>query len=73
MKQTAVHFVINKLNPLVNQMPNEVFSMICNVLIEAKAMEKEQIENGYLSGMFHSLEMEATKQAEQYYNETYNK
>ena len=35
------------------------------------AMEKEQIENAYLFGVMHPLEMEATKQAEQYYNETY--
>ncbi len=45
MKQTAVDFVINKLNPLVNQMPNEIFSIICNILIEAKAMEKEYKAN----------------------------
>ncbi len=73
MEQSAVSFVINKLNPLINQMPNEIFSTICNILIEAKAMEKEQIENSYLAGLLHSLEMEATKQAEQYYNETYSK
>jgi hypothetical protein len=39
----------------------------------SKAMEKEQIENAHLSGLLRPLEMEATKQAEQYYNETYNK
>lgn len=43
------------------------------VLEQAKAMEKEQIENAHLSGLLQPLEMEATKQAEQYYNETYNK
>ena len=72
MEQSAVSFVINKLNPLINQMPNVIFSTICNILIEAKAMEKEQIENSYLAGLFHSLEMGAAKQAEEYYNEKYN-
>jgi hypothetical protein len=40
---------------------------------QAKAMEKEQIVNAHLFGLLRPLEMEATKQAEQYYNETYNK
>lgn len=44
-----------------------------NILEQAKAMEKEQITQAHLLGLIRSLEMEATKQAEQYYNETYNK
>lgn len=43
------------------------------VLEEAKAMEKEQIKDAYLLGLIHPLEIEATKQSEQYYNETYGK
>jgi hypothetical protein len=42
-------------------------------IAEAKAMEKEQIVNAHLFGLLRPLEMEATKQAEQYYTETYNK
>ncbi len=38
---------------------------------QAKEIEKEQIINSHLTGLIHPLEMEATKQAEQYYNETY--
>jgi hypothetical protein len=68
MKQTAVDFVINKLNPLVNQMPNEIFSIICNILIEAKAMEKEQI----LKALYFGKNINDDIEAEQYYNETYN-
>jgi hypothetical protein len=44
-----------------------------NILEQAKAMEKEQITQAHLLGLIRSLEMEATKQAEQYYKETYNK
>lgn len=36
------------------------------------AKEKEQIEEAHLFGLLRPLEMEATKQAEQYYNKTYN-
>jgi hypothetical protein len=39
---------------------------------QAKQMEKEQIKDAHLIGLITSMEMEATKQAEQYYNETYN-
>ena len=38
---------------------------------EAKQMEKEQIKDAHLIGLISSMEMEATNQAEQYYNETY--
>jgi len=34
-------------------------------------MERENIKNAYISGIIHPLEMEASKQAEQYYTETY--
>jgi hypothetical protein len=48
------------------------FTKGVNSLFEqAKAMEKKQIENAHLSGLLRPLEMEATKQAEQYYNNTY--
>jgi hypothetical protein len=40
---------------------------------QAKAMEKEQITQAHLLGLLSPIEIEATKQAEQYYNETYNK
>jgi hypothetical protein len=34
---------------------------------------EEQIKNAYLTGIIHPLEMDATKQAEQYYEITYGK
>jgi uncharacterized coiled-coil protein SlyX len=40
---------------------------------QAKAMEKEQITQAHLFGLLRPIEIEATKQSEQYYNETYNK
>ena len=38
---------------------------------QAKKMEKEQIKDAHLIGLITSMEMEATKQSEQYYNETF--
>lgn len=40
-------------------------------LQQAIEMEKEQIKDAHLIGLITSMEMEATKQAEQYYNETF--
>lgn len=41
-------------------------------LEQAKELEKQQIMDAHLTGLIHPLEIEATKQAEQYYNETFN-
>lgn len=40
-------------------------------LEQAKEMEKQQVINAHLTGLIHPLEMEATKQAEQYYNDNF--
>jgi hypothetical protein len=69
MKQiTAVNWLINKLiteNEVTLKGENyKLFEL-------AKQMEKEQIIDAHLTGLIYPLEMEATKQAKQYYNETY--
>ena len=46
-------------------------SINLNIMKKALEMEKEQIINAHLTGLIHPLEIEATKQAEQYYNETF--
>lgn len=40
-------------------------------LEQAKEMEKQQVINAHLTGLIHPLEMEATKQAEQYYHDNF--
>ena len=44
-----------------------------NALQQAKQMEKEQIVNAHLTGLVYPLEMDASKQAEQYYKDNYKK
>jgi hypothetical protein len=74
---TAVDFIVQKLNPLVNAMPNDIFSTICNIMLEAKKMEKEQITNAHLEGWSDAYDYlqdngsKPARQAEEYYNETY--
>jgi hypothetical protein len=38
---------------------------------KAKEMEEEQIINAHLTGLIYPIETEVSKQAEQYYNETF--
>jgi hypothetical protein len=63
MTQTAVQWLEDRYRPK-GYITAEEFE-------QAKEMEKQQIINSHLTGLIHPLEMEATKQAEQYYNETY--
>ena len=66
MKQTSVDWLFEKLW----EAPKDKLTWH-SILEQAKAMEKEQIKNAHLIGLITSMEMEATKQAEQYYNENY--
>ena len=59
MKQTAVEWLVNKLQIFATE--EEM-----NIIDQAKAMEKEQIENAFNYGQF-DLGMEA----DEYYNETF--
>jgi len=72
MKQTAVEWLLNELD----------YETICKFdkqLVQAKEMEKEQIEDAYCIGYFDAWdnptykEVQRPESAEQYYNETYGK
>jgi hypothetical protein len=65
-QQTAVEWLINEIffSDLKEKFEKQIE--------QAKEMEKQQIIDAHLTGLIYPLEMEATKQAEQYYNETFN-
>lgn len=63
-QQTAVEWLVEQVFGKHTYVWNDVIE-------QAKQMEREQIINAHLLGLIHPLEMEATKQAEQYYKETY--
>ena len=44
-----------------------------DIYLQAKQVERQQIIDAHLIGLITSLETEATKQATEYYNETYGK
>jgi vacuolar-type H+-ATPase subunit H len=63
-QQTAVEWLMDRL-------PHSIETQFSKQIEQAKEMEKQQIIDAHLTGLIHPLEMEATKQAEQYYNETF--
>lgn len=58
---------------LIDQMLDSGIGICKEWREQAKQMEKEQIIYAHLIGLISSMEMEATKQAEQYYQENYGK
>ncbi len=63
-KQTAVEWLIGQIKG---------YESDCEIFQQAKQMEKQQIFDAHLTGLIHPLEIEATKQSEKYYNETFKK
>ena len=74
-KQTAVEYLLEEFSAIIGRVSFTVTQdlFIRDAVIKAKEMEKEQIKDAHLIGLITSMEMEATKQSEQYYNETYKK
>lgn len=72
-QQTAVEWLVNHWKKLQSEGEKMSWQQIIDITELAKEMEKQQIINAHLTGLIHPLEIEATKQAEQYYNETYKK
>lgn len=71
MKQTAVEWLVNKLN---NDFENNDFLIsYANEISQAKEMEKKQIIDAYSIGMGHYGDANSNSCAEQYYNKTFKK
>jgi hypothetical protein len=69
-KQTAVEWLMDKLK-FINK---EAYAELYNESLEqAKQIEKEQITESHLQGLYSDIKMRGERQAEQYYNETYGK
>jgi hypothetical protein len=71
-QQTAVEWLKDKLKETYDKEGKLPLAYTLHLVEQAKAMEKEQIVNSYISGDL--MEGRANlSDAEQYYNETYNK
>jgi hypothetical protein len=65
MKQTAVEFLIEEIKPFLSMPIEDAYKTI----LQAKKMEKQQIIDAWEDGH----DSFSTRNAEQYYNETYGK
>jgi hypothetical protein len=66
MKQTAVEWLAHQLNL-------EPDGWVKDLIEQAKEMEKEQIMQGYMEGLYYDKNSLYTPSKEQYYTETYGK
>lgn len=72
MAQTAVEWLVNKLNTeFIRELPIYRWSEVSNLVEKAKEMEKQQIIKAYKD--YHDLGHIYGLETEQYYNETYGK
>ena len=72
-QQTAVDWLWDKLleETETGELRYHLKHDVVKVFEDAIQMEREQIETAYIVGIIHPLEMEASKQAKQYFNDTY--
>jgi predicted HAD superfamily phosphohydrolase len=73
-QETAVDWLFTTLDNMLELYPSE-WGKVSKAVEEAKAMEKEQIVKAFNEGMSNSVQYfgNGVDEAEQYYNETYNK
>jgi len=64
---SAVEWLVKQLNQKIDFIPLDKWDMIRDIVLQAKAMEKEQIKNAWLN----SLTKGDFNSAEEYYNETF--
>lgn len=79
-KQTAVEWLVNEFNQKIDYIPVNKWDMIRDIIKQALALEKEQIENAsstsYSAGQeYHMLNNDKLPKqfAEQYYKRIYGK
>ena len=66
MKQTSIEWLYDQLTSTWYDKDSSK-----DILQQAKEMHRQEIINSHVTGLIYPLEIEATKQAELYYNETY--
>jgi hypothetical protein len=66
--KTAVEWLVEELNQQIDFIPLDKWDMIRDIVLQAKEMEKEQIEAALITGLVH---WQVDKPIEQYYNETF--
>jgi hypothetical protein len=72
MKQTAVEWLYSRMFDKNSILTKEEYYKVKKAYYKAKEMEKEQIEDAYINGLWeNAVPFFTNYQAEQYYNETF--
>jgi len=73
MKQTAVDWLVKKLNQKIDFIPMHKWDEIADIVSQSKAMEKEQIVEAYVEGVSDEgrKTIHTRTNAEQYYEDTF--
>ena len=69
MKQSSIEFAVTSLEKLI---PSGNDLVVGAILLQAKAMHKEEIENAVTQGWNYNEEGLVQWMGEDYYNETFN-
>lgn len=67
-KQTAIEFLIRELR-IEDLAKSEQLSVVYNIILEAKQMERDQINKAFYDGYYQ----ESMYDARSYYDDTYSK
>lgn len=74
-KQTAVDWLEELLHfECKYSLNNEViinYDVLDNIIMKAKQMEKDQIVEAHLQGLYSAIKMKGEKQSEEYYKENF--
>ena len=73
-KQTAVEWIVEQVELISNNKTlskKDAVKLYDEVIQQSKAMERAQITEAHLQGLYCDIKMRGEAQAEQYYNETY--
>jgi hypothetical protein len=68
--QTSIEWLYQEI---IKKSVNDPSHNVLSILEQAKEMHKQEIIDAHLLGLIRSLDMEATKQANEYYQETFKK
>jgi len=74
-KQTAVEWLVKQLNQKIDFIPLDKWDMIRDIVLQAKEMEKQQIEDAFANGVDDEYEYhinnEPRTNSKEYYNKTF--
>jgi len=72
-KQTAVDFFLKEMSDIIGIVNTDAFQnlLMIDAYNKAKQMEKEQIVESHLQGLYSAIKMKGERQSEEYYTEKF--